>query len=153
GAEKLGSRARPLSASCDCRARFVAGRIRSQPGASGYERRRAEHEDSGHPEAGGSREIAELGRDSAAGADWRRSGGAAGGAGASAAGGGDAGVHDFKHEHRVGAGEYLSGAAGRREDGRRGGRNDGRISGYFSRENFFYFTSARSHHANSASEN
>src|SRR4029077_20074664 len=102
---------------------------------------------------GGSREIAEFRGNSAARADWGRSGGAVGGARASAAGGCYAGVHDFRYEHGVGAREYLPGRSGGREDRRCGGRDNRRVSRSVPRENFVHFTRARPTHANAAGAN
>jgi cobalt-zinc-cadmium efflux system membrane fusion protein len=75
----------------------------------GPERGRPGDENSRNQEPGGSGQGALLGADSGACSDQRRSGGAAGLAGAGNAGGDNAGLHDLRYEHGVGAGERLPG--------------------------------------------
>ena len=98
-----------VRASRDCRARSAASGIRPHTSASRPECRRAGHENPGHQE---SRKISRtqrafVGANSGARADKRRSGGAARLAGAGDSGGPNAGVHHFRHEHRVGAGQCV----------------------------------------------
>ena len=91
-----------------------------------------------------------FGANSVARADRRRSGRAARLAGPGDAGRADAGVHDFRHEHGMGARERLPGRSRVRAQRRRRRRADRRVSRHVSRKDFLRLARAGSEYAHAA---